>query len=331
MNIEPMKEFRWNPVTFLWKSGHRQQLILFGVLVGLIILFSWTTSTFFTLNNILNVTRQISMMGIVAAGMTMVLLIGGIDLSVASTVALTGVVAGSLIYYEGANPGLAIVIGLAAAAVVGLINGTLVTLIGIPSLITTLGMLTVIRGLAFILTGGYPVFGFPSSVRFFGEGYVLGVPFPVILMILVFVLVWILLYRTYIGRHLYALGGNYEATRLSGINTKKLQLIVFTMSGFLSGIAGIVLMGRLNSGQPNAVQGFELDVITAVVLGGVSISGGQGKLIGVLFGVLIMGVLSNGLILMNISEFYQMVVKGLVLLIAVGIDRIYSRHRTMVT
>lgn len=331
MSGDAMKRDRWNPAAILWRSGQRQQMILLAVLIGLIVLFALTTSSFMTLNNLLNVARQVSMMGIVAAGMTMVLLIGGIDLSVASTVALSGVVTGLFIHKAGLDPWLAIILGLAAAALVGLVNGTIVTLIGIPSLITTLGMLTVIRGLAFIFTGGYPVFGFPNSIRFFGEGYVLGIPFPVILMALVFVAVWLLLYRTYVGRHIYALGGNYEATRLSGINTKKLQIIVFTLSGLLSGVAGIVLLGRLNSGQPNAVQGFELDVITAVVLGGVSIAGGQGRLVGVLFGVLIMGVLSNGLILLNVGEFYQMVVKGAVLLIAVGIDRMYSRQRTTAT
>ncbi|MEX1031222.1 MAG: ABC transporter permease [Paenibacillaceae bacterium] len=331
MSSEQSSLAKRNFTAFLWKSGQRQQLILFVVLVGLVIFFSLTTSSFFTLNNVLNVARQISMMGIVAAGMTMVLLIGGIDLSIASTVALAGVVAGLLMNKAGVDPWIAIVLGLTAAAVIGSVNGLIVTIVGIPSLITTLGMLTVVRGLAFIFTGGYPVFGFPNSVRFFGEGYLFGIPVPVIIMILVFVAVWLLLYRTYIGRHIYALGGNYEATRLSGIKTKKLQLIVFTLSGFLSGIAGIVLMGRLNSGQPNAVQGFELDVITAVVLGGVSISGGQGKLVGVLFGVLIMGVLANGLILLNVGEFYQMVVKGMVLLIAVGIDRIYGRHHTTAT
>ncbi|MFA9455339.1 ABC transporter permease [Halalkalibacter sp. AB-rgal2] len=303
-----------------------QEIILFLVLIGLIIFFSVMSTSFFTTGNFINITRQVAMLGIIAAGMAMVLLIGGIDLSVASNVALTSVSMGMLIA-AGVNPFIAILIGISIGVLVGLINGLIITKVGIPALITTLGMLTIVRGVTFVITDGYPVFGFPESIRWFGTGFVMGIPVPVIMMVLVFVLVYILLYKTYIGRHIYALGGNEEAAHLSGINTNKIQLMVYMMSGFFCSIAGLILLGRLNSGQPNALQGFELDVVTAVVLGGVSIFGGQGKLIGVILGVLIMGVLSNGLVILNVGEFYQMVIVGSVLIIAVGADRIFNKKK----
>ncbi|RKL67066.1 ribose ABC transporter permease [Salipaludibacillus neizhouensis] len=303
-----------------------QEVILLLVLIGVIIFFSIMSPTFLTGGNLINIIRQVALLGIIAAGMTMVLLIGGIDLSVASNVAFTSVVMGMLIT-AGIPPWIAIIVGIIAGVFVGAVNGLIVTRVGIPALITTLGMLTMLRGTTFVITGGYPVFGFPESIRFFGNGYLLGIPVPAIIMVAVFVGVYILLYKTYIGRHIYALGGNLEATRLSGINTKKVQMLVYMLSGFFCSIAGLILLGRLNSGQPNALQGFELEVVTAVVLGGVSIFGGQGKLIGVVLGVFILGVLANGLVILNINEFYQMVISGAVLLVAVGIDRIYNRKK----
>ena len=303
-----------------------QEWILLFVLIGLIIFFSIMSASFFTTGNFVNITRQIAMLGIIAAGMSIVLLIGGIDLSVASNVALTSVSMGLLIS-AGIDPFISILLGILVGTTVGLINGIIITWVGIPALITTLGMLTIVRGFTFLITDGYPVFGFPESIRWFGTGFLFGIPVPVVIMIIVFTLVYILLYKTYLGRHIYALGGNEAAARLSGINTKKIQLMVYMLSGFFCSIAGLILLGRLNSGQPNALQGFELDVVTAVVLGGVSIFGGQGKLVGVVLGVFIMGVLSNGLVIMNVNEFIQMVIIGSVLLVAVGADRVANRKK----
>ncbi|SDN78377.1 ABC transporter permease [Alkalicoccus daliensis] len=303
-----------------------QEVILLLVLVGIVAFFAIMSDAFLTTNNMVNIIRQIAMLGIIAAGMTMVLLIGGIDLSVASNVAFTSVLMG-LLMSTGVDPVLAIIIGILGGVAVGALNGLIITKVGIPALITTLGMLTIIRGVSFVTTGGYPVFGFPDGVRWFGTGYVLGIPVPAIIMMVVFGAVYVLLYKTYLGRHIYALGGNQEAARLSGINTKKIQMMVYMISGFCSSIAGLILLGRLNSGQPNALQGFELEVVTAVVLGGVSIFGGQGRLIGVFLGVVILGVLSNGLVILNVGEFFQMVISGTVLLVAVGIDRVYNRKK----
>lgn len=305
------------------------------VLVILFIFFSSTTDAFLTVPNLVNVMRQASFTGIAAVGATMVLLIGGIDLSVGSVLALTGVIAAKVIIEAGYPPLLGIAAGLVAGMLAGLINGLVITRLRIPALITTLGTLTIFRGIGFTLTGGLPVFGFPKEpffgfeegVQAVGKGYVLGVPVPVIIMVIVFVLGYIFLYRTYFGRYIYAIGGNLETARLSGIRVRRIQLLVYTLAGLLTGIAGMIVMGRVNSGQPSLGVGFELEVITAVVLGGVSIAGGAGNLLGVILGVFIMGVLSNGLIILNVTEYNQMVVRGLVLIIAVGIDQIRIRAR----
>lgn len=265
----------------------------------------------------------------------MVLLIGGIDLSIGSVLAFTGVIAAKVIIEAGYPPLLGLLAGVTAGMVTGLINGLIVTKLRIPALITTLGTLTIIRGVSFTLTGGLPVFGFPKEsflgfaegVQAIGKGYVLGIPVPVIIMVIVFILGYVFLYRTYFGRYIYAIGGNLETARLSGIKVQRIQLLVYTLAGLLTGIAGMIVMGRVNSGQPSLGVGFELEVITAVVLGGVSIAGGAGSLLGVILGVFIMGVLSNGLIILNVTEYDQMVVRGLVLLIAVGVDQLRIRAR----
>ena len=318
---------------FFRKSGQVSSLMF--VLIVLFVFFSASTDVFLTGPNLINVVRQVSYTGIAAVGATMVLLIGGLDLSVGSLLAFVGVVSAKVIIEAGLPPGIGLLAGLAAGALAGALNGVIITKFRIPALITTLGTLTIIRGIGFTLTGGLPVFGFPKQkflgfnegVQAIGKGYVLGVPVPVIIMVLVFVLGWVFLYRTYFGRYIYAIGGNAETARLSGIKVERIQLMVYTVAGLLTGIAGLIVMGRVNSGQPSLGSGFELDVITAVVLGGVSIAGGAGSLLGAIVGVLIMGVLSNGMIILNISEYDQMVVRGLVLLIAVGVDRLRIRAR----
>lgn len=303
------------------------------VLIVLVVFFSFTTDAFFTPQNLINVVRQISYTGIAAVGATMVLLIGGLDLSIGSVLALTGVIASKVIIEGGYPPMVGIAAGLSVGTLAGVINGLIITRIRIPALITTLGTLTIFRGISFTLTGGLPVFGFPKEkflgfsegVQAIGKGYVFGIPVPVIIMIVVLVFGYIFLYRTYYGRYIYAIGGNLETAHLSGIRVKRMQLLVYALAGFLTGISGMIVMGRVNSGQPSLGVGFELEVITAVVLGGVSITGGSGNLFGIILGVFIMGVLSNGLIILNVSEYNQMVVRGLVLIVAVGIDQIRIR------
>jgi ribose transport system permease protein len=332
-SVQPVGQTQTRVARFFSGAGQTSSLAL--VLVVLFIFFSVTTEAFFTGPNLINVVRQVSFTGIAAVGATMVLLIGGIDLSVGSLLAFTGVIAAKAIIEAGLPPTVGLLAGLAAGMLAGLLNGLIVTRLRIPALITTLGTLTIIRGIGFTLTGGLPVFGFPrepflgfeEGVQAIGKGYVLGIPVPVVIMVIVFILGYVFLYRTYFGRYIYAIGGNAETARLSGIKVERIQLLVYTVAGLLTGIAGMIVMGRVNSGQPSLGVGFELEVITAVVLGGVSIAGGAGSLLGVILGVFIMGVLSNGLIILNVSEYNQMVVRGLVLLIAVGVDQLRIRAR----
>jgi len=297
-----------------------RQYGILAVLLLLIVLFSFASPAFFTTSNLINIARQVSMLGIVSVGFTFVLLTGGIDLSVGSIISIVGIISAYSMVDGGLHPVLAIIIGIVVAIVIGIVNGVLVTKTKLSPLIATLATMTIVKGLAFIISGGLPIFGFPSWFAVIGQGYIGPIPIPVIIMVIVFLIGSFILNRTYYGRYIYAIGGNEEAARLSGLNINKLKLLVYSLCGFFTGIAGIIMLARINSGQPVAGIGFEFDVLTAVVLGGVSISGGAGKLSGVLTGVLIMGVLNNGLILMNIGEYYQLVIKGVVLLVAVGLD-----------
>ncbi|RKF13709.1 ABC transporter permease [Alginatibacterium sediminis] len=299
---------------------------IFIALVVLIVAFSLLSDSFLSKINLLNILRQVSIIGICAVGMTMVILTGGIDLSVGSMIGVSGM-ACALMLQAGIPPVLAVFLTLVMGLGFGGITGLLINKIHIPPLIATLGLMTALRGVAYILNGGLPIYGIPESVKFLGQGWVFGIPFPVILMIAVFVLGYVLLNKTAFGRHLYGTGGNEEASRLSGVNVEKLKTKVYLLAFFLSTFAGIVLMARVNSGQPRGGTGYEMDIITAVVLGGVSIMGGSGRLMGVIAGVMIMGVLSNGMILLNIDEYVQWVVKGLVLLVAVGLDQL-SNHKS---
>lgn len=295
------------------------------VLVGLLIFFSFASEHFLTQQNLTNVLRQVAMLGIASVGMTIVVLTGGIDLSVGSTMALVGVVCAIAMTALGLDIYTASFMGIGVGALIGLINGIAVTVFAIPALIATLATLTAVRGVSFILTGGIPIFGFPPEFSLIGRGMVGIIPVPVLTMFIVFIVGWFILHRTKYGRFLYAIGGNSEAARLSGIAVKKTLLFTYVLAGIFSGIAGVIMLSRLNSAQPNVATGFEMDVITAVVLGGISIAGGEGRFAGVVFGVFIIGVLSNGMILLNVQDYWQLVVKGTVLLAAVGLDQYYHR------
>jgi ribose transport system permease protein len=292
------------------------------MLAGLIIVFSILRgSTFLTLNNFMNVARQVSMLTIVAVGMTMVLLAGGIDLSVGSQMAIISVSVALLIRDHNVSPFVACLLGLGLTTAVGFVNGMLITFTKIAPLIATLAMQIILSGTSYIMCGGMPVYGLPASIKTMAQGYVFGiVPIPVLVMLIVVLLGAFLLVKTYPGRYIRAIGSNEEATRLSGINVRFYRVLVYTMSGFLAGFAGLILLGRVSSGQPSAGKGFEMDVLTAIVLGGVSVMGGKGKISGAFLGVMIIGILNNGMSIMAINDYYQLVIKGTVLLIAVIFD-----------
>lgn len=315
---------------FSFKAGIKkifsiENIGIYLFLVAIIIFFSSMTSAFLALSNFVVILRQVSIIGICAFGEAFVVISGGIDLSVGSTVALSGVVAASLANFFGVPVPLAFLAGITAGGCTGFLNGTLATKAKIPPIIVTLGTLTIIRGLAFIIVGGNTVFGMPVSYRILGRGYVGFIPIPVLIMILVFVVFFIVLNNLSFGRHIYAIGSNEEAAVISGINVNRTKTMVFVLCGLMAGLGGAILSSRLDSGQAATAQGLELDVLTAVVLGGVSIAGGKGRLESVFVGVLIIGILANGMVLLNIQHFYQLVIKGAVLLLAVGLDMLRKR------
>ncbi len=293
---------------------------IYLILAAIILFFSLASPSFMRFNNVMNVARQVSMLGIAAVGMTFVLILAGIDLSIGSQITMVNVVCAWLMVHGGLNPWIACFLGLCMTVAFGFINGWIIANIKMPPLIVTLATMTSLEGFAYIISDGLPIFGFPKGFSFLGQGYIGPVPVPVILMILILSLGAFILNKTYIGRHFYAVGGNETASLLSGINVNRVKYIAYTLSGLFSGLAGIVMLSRTNSGQAVAGKGFEFDVLTAVVLGGVSVSGGTGKIFHVVAGVLIIGILSNGLVLLNVNIYWQMVIKGIVLMLAVGFD-----------
>ncbi|MDR1252110.1 MAG: ABC transporter permease [Treponema sp.] len=299
---------------------------IYLALIALMVFFSAVTGSFLKLDNLFNVARQISMLGIAAVGMAFVLLLGGIDLSIGSQITLVNIVTAWLMVKAGMHPLPACLISLAMASAVGFINGWIIANIKMPPLIVTLAVMTMLEGLAFIICGGIPIFGFPKGFSVIGQGYLGPVPIPVIIMVVILAIGAFILNETFFGRWFYAVGGNEEASNLSGINVKRVKYMVYTLSGLFAGIAGIVMLSRTNSGQALAGKGFEFDVLTAVVLGGVSVNGGSGKISNVVAGILILGVLSNGMVLMNVTQYSQMLIKGAVLLAAVGFD-CYQKQR----
>ncbi|MDP0491143.1 MAG: ABC transporter permease [Verrucomicrobiota bacterium JB023] len=306
-------------------ASFAKQFGIYLVLVALLIFFSIASENFLNSHNLLNVARQVSMLGIVAVGFAFVLLLGGIDLSVGSVITLVNIVCAWLMVEAGWNPVLAVLAALLLSSLIGFMNGWIIAKIQMPPIIVTLAMLIIIEGVAYLISDGLPIYGFPESFAVIGQGYLGPIPIPVIIMGIVMALGGFILGKTYFGRYFYAVGGNEEAAKLSGIDVNKVKYLVYTLSGFFAGVAGVVILSRTNSGQVLSGKGFEFDVLTACVLGGVSVSGGHGKISNVLAGVLILGVLSNGLVLLDISQFVQMVIKGSVLLGAVALDSLQQR------
>ncbi len=293
-----------------------------GTVVGLfalVVLLSFLSPHFLSVSNLLNVMEQTSINAVIAVGMTFVILSGGIDLSVGSVLALAGVVLASALR-AGAVVPVAIGAGLGAGALCGLVNGALITKGGLPAFIATLGMMSIARGGALVFTEGRPVSGFEAGFRGIATGRLLGIPSPVLITAVIYVVGHFLLTRTRFGRYVYAIGGNEEATRLSGISAGFHKTMVYVLSGVASGLAAVLLTARLNSAQPIAGFNYELDAIAATVIGGTSLSGGVGTLHGTLVGALIMGVLRNGLNLLGTSSFFQQIVIGVVIITAVLVD-----------
>lgn len=300
-----------------------------GTLAGLLVLgagLSLASPFFLTWSNLLNVAQQTAVNGIIAAGMTFVIISAGIDLSVGSMLAFSGVVMASLLS-GGTSPWLAVPGGLAVGFGCGAVNGGLIALGKLPPFIATLGMMSMARGAALVFSDGRPISGFSEGFRWLATGEIATLPVPVLLMLLLYMLCHLVLTRTRFGRYTFAIGGNEEAARLSGINVRFHKIMIYGLAGALSGLAAVVLSARLNSAQPIAGIMYELDAIAAVVIGGTSLTGGEGSLGGTLIGALIMGVLRNGLNLLGVSSFLQQLVVGAVIVIAVLIDNFTKRSR----
>ncbi|WP_100159233.1 ribose ABC transporter permease [Proteus columbae] len=312
------------PASKRWfsKAWLLEQKSLIALLL-LIAVVSTLSPNFFTLNNIFNILQQTSVNAIMAVGMTLVILTSGIDLSVGSLLALTGAVAASMVGAD-VNALVAVVGALALGAAIGGVTGIIVAKGKVQAFIATLVMMLLLRGVTRVYTDGSPInTGFSDNAdlfSWFGIGRPFGIPTPIWLMMIVFLSAWYLLHHTRLGRYIYALGGNESATRLSGISVDKIKIIVYSLCGLLAALASVIEVARLSSAQPMAGNGYELDAIAAVVLGGTSLAGGKGRIIGTLIGALILGFLNNALNLLGISSNYQMIVKAVVILLAVLVD-----------
>lgn len=305
-------------------------------LMLMLIIMTILSDNFANKDNLFNVARQISVNVCISVGMTMVILTGGIDLSVGSILAFTGAISAGLLKSGIGCPGINLYIGftlfgiiwiaLVAGGLLGSFNGLMITRFKVPPFVATLAMLTIARGLTMLYTKGFPITQLSDSFNYLGTGWFLGIPMPVWISIMVVALSALFINKTRIGRYIYAIGGNERAALLSGVNVKKVKVIVYTIAGVFSAIAGLLVTARLDSAQPNAGIGYELDSIAAVVIGGTSLSGGKGSIMGTVIGAGIIGVLNNGLVLLSVSPFWQQVIKGLVILLAVIIDRLQKKE-----
>ena len=295
----------------------------YGILIAFLavcVVLSLLSPAFLSWTNIRNVVRQSSIIGIMAVGVTFVILTGGIDLSVGSILAVSGMFAAGALQ-AGVPIPIVIIIAMVVGIACGLINGLLITIGKITPFVVTLGMMSIARGITLIYSQGYPRSGFSDAFRFIGGGYILGMPFPIIVFLLTVVAAWFVLTRTRLGRYTYAIGGNEETVKLSGINLGFYKTMVYVISGATSGMSALILTSRLNSAIPTAGLAYELDVIASVVIGGTSLSGGRGSVWGTLVGALLIAIINNGMNLLGISPYFQQLVKGLIIIGAVLIDR----------
>ena len=310
------------------KNLLRQNAIWLVFVIEVIFFAVCSQGTFVTPNNITNILRQVSYYGIASVGMTFVILIGGIDLSIGSIITLVNMVCAYMMVNMNCHWTISVLAVLVIGVLIGLLNGLMVAKIGIPALIATFATQTIFEGAAYLISGGRPISGFDSNFGLFGRWSIGVVPICAIIMVVCFVIGSFILNKTYFGRYFYAIGGNEEAAELSGIRVNRVKYLIYALSGLFAGLAGIVLLSRSNSAQSTVGKGLEFDVITCVVLGGVSVNGGVGRMSGVVAGVLLIGSLTNGMILMDVSEYTQMVVKGLVLAAAVGLDCMSNKGKT---
>lgn len=300
----------------------------YGVLIGFVVLciaISMATPAFLSKQNVLNLLRQSSIIGIISAGMTFVIISGNFDISVGAVAALSGVIVMRLAT-TGTNLFLAIIAAIVVCATIGLVNGIMVAKVNVPSLIATMAMVTIVRGILLMITGGYPITQTIPMLDSLGNGYFLGIPMPVIVFILVVIVSYIVLTQTKFGRHVYSVGGNQDASKLNGINVDSQKIKVFIINAVLAAIAGLVLTGRLGTASPVAGDSYDMDAIASVVIGGTSVSGGSGSVLKTIIGVLLMSVINNSFNLLGIDIFFQYIFKGLIILVAVGFDS-YSKKK----
>lgn len=300
----------------------------YGVLIGFVVLciaISMATPAFLSKQNVLNLLRQSSIIGIISAGMTFVIISGNFDISVGAVAALSGVIVMRLAT-TGTNLFLAIIAAIVVCAIIGLVNGIMVAKVNVPSLIATMAMVTIVRGILLMITGGYPITQTITMLDSLGNGYFLGIPMPVIVFILVVIVSYIVLTQTKFGRHVYSVGGNQDASKLNGINVDSQKIKVFIINAVLAAIAGLVLTGRLGTASPVAGDSYDMDAIASVVIGGTSVSGGSGSVLKTIIGVLLMSVINNSFNLLGIDIFFQYIFKGLIILVAVGFDS-YSKKK----
>ena len=309
-------------------GGKLGKYIIFIFLIVFCAVLSVTTSGFLTEKNIINVLRQVSYNGVIAVGMTFVIITGNIDLSVGGVVGLAAIVA-----CDFAHPGeypliVPILVALGIGALVGLVNGIGIAYGHVPAFIMTLGTNTILRGIIMLYNNGKPVLDLSEQYQAIGSGYLGRIPIPVIILIAVLLLGWFVLNKTRFGRHVLAVGGNEQAARVYGINTKLVKITVYIMSGLFSAIAGMIISARVNAGSPTLGTGYENDAIAAAVIGGTSMIGGQGSMIGTIGGILIIGVMNNGLDLLNVSSYYQQVSKGVIIIAAVLFDMLSKSRKS---
>ncbi len=305
-----------NLYTFYKKYG------LLVILAAFIVLFSALNAQFLTAGNLLNILRQISMFGIVVVGYTMVMISGGCDMSVGGQLALCGMFAATLNVTYGLPTFAVVVLTMLLGAAFGLVNGLLMNTFHIMPLVVTLGTMLFFQGASYIISGGVAIFGLSDSFKYIGQGYIGFIPVPIILLAVIAVAGYVVLHKTYFGRQIYAMGGNPEAARLAGVSIERYRLAVFTITGVLAAVAGIIMAARTGSAQPSAGTSYPFDCMTAVVLGGVSFAGGSGSMLGAMMGVIIIGVLNNGMQLIGMDSNMINCVKGVVLLLAIGIDSV---------
>ncbi|MCG8479753.1 MAG: ABC transporter permease [Spirochaetales bacterium] len=304
-----------------------QELGIIIVLVLLSIVFSILSPQFLQINNMFNIVKQVATLGMVSVGFTYVLISGGIDLSVGYQISLINVVCALLMMDAGVSWPVACAVGVVLGVLIGIVNGLIIAGTGVASLIVTLAMMIILRGTSYLISRGLPIFGFPRAFSVLGQGTAGPFPIPFIFLVVAVLIGSFVLGKTVYGRYFYALGSNEEAARLSGVNVFKVRVVVYGLNGLFTSIGSILMLSRLNSAQSSTGDGFELDVITACVLGGVSISGGKGTVLGAAIGVLIIGTLDNGLLLLNVSEYVKSIIKGGILLTAVIYDSLAKAKR----